>query len=97
MDKQFLVDLGSNSAGVLEGALPMVTGAVAEPVAGLAALYHAATGGHDASGVVSAIRDAMTYQPRTDAGKMLILLVSIPRQRARCCRRFRQRLGQLQG
>ncbi len=70
MDKQFLVDLGSNSAGVLENALPMVTGAVAEPVAGLAALYHAATGGHDASGVVSAIRDAMTYQPRTDAGKM---------------------------
>lgn len=70
MYKQFLVDLGSNSAGVLENALPMVTGAVAEPVAGLAALYHAATGGHDASGVVSAIRDAMTYQPRTDAGKM---------------------------
>jgi len=70
MDRQFFTDLKNNDAGLLENALPMVTGAVAEPVAGIAAMYHAATGGHDASGVVNAIRDAMTYQPRTDAGKM---------------------------
>jgi len=70
MDRQFFTDLKNNDAGLLENALPMVTGAVAEPVAGIAAMYHAVTGGHDASGVVNAIRDAMTYQPRTDAGKM---------------------------
>jgi len=70
MDKQFFTDLRNNDVGLLENALPMITGAVAEPVAGIAAMYHAATGGHDASGVVNAIRDAMTYQPRTDAGKM---------------------------
>lgn len=70
MDRQFFTDLKNNDVGLLENALPMITGAVAEPVAGIAAMYHAATGGHDASGVVNAIRDAMTYQPRTDAGRM---------------------------
>lgn len=70
MDKQFFLDLAGNAAGLAEQAVPMVTGSIAEPVAGLAALYHAGAGGDDASGVVNAIREAMTYQPRTEAGKM---------------------------
>lgn len=70
MDKQFFLDLAGNAAGLAEQAVPMVTGSIAEPVAGLAALYHAGDGGDDASGVVNAIREAMTYQPRTEAGKM---------------------------
>lgn len=70
MDKQFFLDLAGNAAGLAEQVVPMVTGSIAEPVAGLAALYHAGAGGDDASGVVNAIREAMTYQPRTEAGKM---------------------------
>ena len=70
MDKQFFLDLAGNAAGLAEQAVPMVTGSIAEPVAGLAALYHAGAGGDDASGVVNAIREAMTYQPRTEAGEM---------------------------
>lgn len=70
MDKQFFRDLAGNAAGMVEQALPAVTGSIAEPVAGLAAMYHAASGGSESDGVVNAIREAMTYQPRTEAGKM---------------------------
>jgi hypothetical protein len=70
MDKQFFVDLKNNDIGLMENALPIATGAIAEPVAGLAAIYHALSGGDNASGVVNAVREAMTYKPRTEAGKM---------------------------
>lgn len=57
-----------NIAGVAEQALPMITGAIAEPVAGLFGAYEAARGG-SAEGAGNAVREAITYQPRTQSGK----------------------------
>lgn len=58
-----------NIAGVAEQALPMITGAIAEPVAGLVGAYEAARGGYS-GGARDAVREAMTYQPKTQAGQM---------------------------
>jgi hypothetical protein len=56
------------AAGIGETALTMATGAIAEPLAGLAGLASAPFVGADAGSVVENVRSAATYQPRTQAG-----------------------------
>lgn len=60
---QFFRDLGRNAYGLGENVASMGSAAIAEPVAGFAAMYDPANG-------AQAIREGMTYQPRTDAGQM---------------------------
>ncbi len=55
--------------GIGETALTMATGAVAEPLAGLAGLASLPFKGSDAGGVVDTVRNALTYQPKTEAGQ----------------------------
>lgn len=56
-----------NGYGLAENLLTMATGGIAEPVSGLAALVAAAQG-YDAGGARDAIRDAMTFQPKSAQG-----------------------------
>lgn len=60
---QFFRDLGRNAYGLGENVASMGSAAIAEPVAGFAAMYDPANG-------AQAIREGMTYQPRTEAGQM---------------------------
>ena len=60
---QFFRDLGRNAYGLGENVASLGSAAIAEPVAGFAAMYDPANG-------AQAIREGMTYQPRTDAGQM---------------------------
>lgn len=54
----------------LEPAATMVSGAIAEPVAGIAGLAKTITTGAEAGAeTIGQIQEAMTYQPRTEAGK----------------------------
>lgn len=55
--------------GIGETALTMATGAVAEPLAGLAGLASLPFKGSEAGGVVDTVRNALTYQPKTEAGQ----------------------------
>lgn len=60
---RFFKDMRDNGYGLAEIAAQLGTSAIAEPVAGFAAMYDPANG-------AQAIREGMTYQPRTDAGQM---------------------------
>jgi len=60
---QFFRDLGRNAYGLGENVASLGSAAIAEPVAGFAAMYDPANG-------AQAIREGMTYQPRTQAGQM---------------------------
>jgi hypothetical protein len=55
---QFFKDMRDNGYGLAEIAAQLGTSAIAEPVAGFAAMYDPANG-------AQAIREGMTYQPRT--------------------------------
>ncbi len=59
--------------GAGEAALSLVSGAVAEPAAGLAGLYSAATEGAEAgAGTVDSVREMLTYAPESTTGKSYI-------------------------
>ena len=60
---QFFRDLGRNAYGLGENVASLGSAAIAEPVAGFAAMYYPANG-------AQAIREGMTYTPRTQAGQM---------------------------
>ena len=60
---EFFRDLGRNAYGLGENVASLGSAAIAEPVAGFAAMYDPANG-------AQAIREGMTYQPRTQAGQM---------------------------
>ena len=60
---EFFRDLGRNAYGLGENVASLGSAAIAEPVAGFAAMYDPANG-------AQAIREGMTYQPRTEAGQM---------------------------
>lgn len=60
---QFFRDLGRNAYGLGENVASIGSAAIAEPVAGYASMYDPANG-------AQAIREGMTYTPRTEAGKM---------------------------
>jgi hypothetical protein len=55
---QFFKDMRDNGYGLAEIAAQLGTSAIAEPVAGFAAMYDPVHG-------ADAIREGMTYQPRT--------------------------------
>lgn len=61
-------DLLDVLGGYGETALTMGTGAIAEPVAGLAAMATMPFGA-DPAKIVEGVREGMTYQPRTEAGQ----------------------------
>jgi len=59
--------------GVGEAALTMATGAIAEPLSGLAGIGAAIIpGGRSGGDMVNAARDTMTYQPRSAEGKQAL-------------------------
>ncbi len=60
---RFFKDMRDNGYGLAEIAAQLGTSAIAEPVAGFAAMYDPANG-------AQAIREGMTYTPRTEAGQM---------------------------
>jgi len=60
---EFFRDLGRNAYGLGENVASLGSAAIAEPVAGFAAMYDPAYG-------AQAIREGMTYTPRTQAGQM---------------------------
>jgi len=60
---EFFRDLGRNAYGLGENVASLGSAAIAEPVAGFAAMYDPANG-------AQAIREGMTYAPRTQAGQM---------------------------
>ena len=61
--REFFLDLGRNAYGLGENVASLGSAAIAEPVAGYAAMFDPANG-------AAAIREGMTYQPRTEAGRM---------------------------
>jgi hypothetical protein len=64
-------DTSFPGAGVIEPAVTAVTGAIAEPIAGLAGIARGLLPGEEgaAAETVAATREALTFQPRTEAGK----------------------------
>lgn len=56
-------------AGVIEPAATILSGAIAEPLAGLIGLAGTFGGAEQGAEAVEATRKALTYQPRTTAGK----------------------------
>jgi hypothetical protein len=60
---EFFRDLGRNAYGLGENAASLASAAIAEPVAGYAAMFDPVNG-------ADAIREGMTYQPRSEAAKM---------------------------
>ena len=61
--KDFLIDIKNNAYGLGENAASLLTGAIAQPVSGYAAMFDPVNG-------AQAIREGMTYTPRTQAGQM---------------------------
>lgn len=61
---------GAGRTGALETAAQFVTGAIAEPLSGLAGFIGLGTGGPEGGArAVEKTREALTYQPRTQAGQ----------------------------
>jgi hypothetical protein len=61
--RDFLIDVGRNAYGLGENVASLGSAAIAEPVAGYAAMFDPING-------AQAIREGMTYQPRTEAGRI---------------------------
>lgn len=61
--RDFLIDVGRNAYGLGENVASLGSAAIAEPVAGYAAMFDPVNG-------AQAIREGMTYQPRTESGRM---------------------------
>lgn len=58
-----MIDIKNNAYGLGENAASLLTGAIAQPVSGYAAMFDPVHG-------AEAIKQGMTYTPRTEAGKM---------------------------
>ncbi len=57
-------------AGIIEPAATLISGAIAEPIAGIAGLARTAISGPEAGArAVEATREALTFEPRTEAGQ----------------------------
>jgi hypothetical protein len=56
-------------ARIVEPALTMATGAIAEPVSGLVGMTALPFGVDAATNTINKVQNAMTYQPRTEAGQ----------------------------
>ena len=59
---------GNLFTGALDTGLSIASSLAAEPVAGLAGLYSAATGG-DATATIESVREGMTWDPKTQRGQ----------------------------
>lgn len=66
--------MGEDIVGGLETAATIASGAVAEPIAGFRGIYEQLTGGDPTQGIKEA-QQALTYQPRTQAGKQQLQAV----------------------
>jgi hypothetical protein len=80
------INLKNVVGAAAEPALSMATGAIAQPVAGLAGLAQGAYNLFDPSGKpagdrVRQIQEGMTYQPRTEGGKRAVETMSYPFQK----------------
>ncbi len=62
------IKAGREGVGLFENALSMLTSAAGEPAAGMVALAELIRGG-DSGAARDAVRQAFSYQPRTDAGQ----------------------------
>lgn len=62
------IKAGREGVGLFENALSMMTSAAGEPAAGMVALAELIRGG-DSGAARDAVRQAFSYQPRTDAGQ----------------------------
>lgn len=73
-------DLASIPIGAGETALSTISGTIAQPVAGIAGLLNlGATGNADqAADRVNQVQNALTYQPRTQAGQQMTQVVAAP-------------------
>ena len=60
--------IGDDIVGGLETAATIASGAIAEPLAGFRGIYEQVTGGDPTQGIREA-QQALTYQPRTQAGQ----------------------------
>lgn len=62
---------GTIGAPIIEPALAIATGAIAEPIAGLAGIVGGLLPGEEGQGerFIEATREALTFQPRTQSGK----------------------------
>lgn len=64
------IPLADITASVIEPAATMITGAIAEPIAGLVGIAKTITSGPEAgAATVEAVREGLTFQPRTEAGR----------------------------
>ena len=63
------VEQGGALSAIAEPAATLVTGALAEPIAGLAGIGALLPGGRTPTEAIEATREALTFQPRTEAGK----------------------------
>lgn len=60
-------------AGFIEPAATLISGAIAEPVAGIAGLAKTITSGPEAGAeTIEAVRKGLTFQPRTEAGQQVL-------------------------
>ncbi len=65
-----LTGIAEGDVGVLEPIATLATGALAEPIAGIGGLAKTITSGPEAGAeTIEQIREGLTYQPRTEAGK----------------------------
>lgn len=70
---------GPGKIGAGEALLSLGTGAIAAPVAGLMSLGGLATGGVErGADFAREVQEAMTYQPRTESGKVALSQISRP-------------------
>ena len=73
MPESFGYQESGNSLGYIEPLLTLGTGAVAGIGSGIAGIAKAITGGHDeASKSIEQIQEALTYQPKTEEGKIVL-------------------------
>lgn len=60
---------GQQALGALENVGALVSGVVAEPIAGIAGIGALLPGGRTPTEAIEATREALTFQPRTEAGQ----------------------------
>ncbi len=63
-------------AGIIEPVATLISGAIAEPIAGIAGLAKTITSGPEAGAeTIEAVRKGLTFQPRTEAGQQALKTV----------------------
>lgn len=73
-----VVDIGKNVVGAYDGGAAVLTGLVAQPIAGVAGLLSTAVPGVSGADITRDVASALTYQPRTEAGKAVAGVITLP-------------------